>query len=94
MTTTSTKYGMTAKDIIGNQFPVFRPHFEVKEISVANRNHQIQCYSHRFLDPRRPDRKVTTEEQEEFLMQYDPVLPNDPRRVLSHNYEVICSNVL
>ncbi|EEB88316.1 hypothetical protein MPER_13913, partial [Moniliophthora perniciosa FA553] len=27
-------------------------------------------------------------EQEEYLVQYDPLLPDDQRRVLSHNYEV------
>ncbi len=43
-----------------------------------------------FLNPRRPKRKPTSEEQEEFLIEYDPVLPHDPKRVLSHNYKVIC----
>ncbi|ESK86134.1 duf1620 domain-containing protein [Moniliophthora roreri MCA 2997] len=68
---TSTKYGITSKDII-----------------VANSNHKIQGLSRRFLDPRRPNRKPTTQEQEEYLVQYDPLLPDDQRRVLSHNYEV------
>ncbi|EIN05678.1 DUF1620-domain-containing protein [Punctularia strigosozonata HHB-11173 SS5] len=71
MTTTSTKYGMTAKDLI-----------------VANKNGQIQSFPRRLLDPRRPKRKPTVEEQEEWLIQYDPLLPDDPRRVLSHNYDV------
>jgi hypothetical protein len=31
---------------------------------------------------------VTSEEQEEFLIPYDPVLPDDPRRVVSHGYVV------
>ncbi|KAK7046106.1 hypothetical protein VNI00_007107 [Paramarasmius palmivorus] len=71
ITTTSTKYGITSKDII-----------------VASNNHKIQGLSRRFLDPRRPNRKPTTQEQEELLVQYEPLLPDDQRRVLSHNYEV------
>ncbi|RDB18117.1 ER membrane protein complex subunit 1 [Hypsizygus marmoreus] len=71
MAPTSTKFGMTVKDLI-----------------VATRNNQVQSISRRLLDPRRPNRKVTAEEQEEFLVPYNPVLPYDPHRVLSHNYEV------
>ena len=41
-----------------------------------------------FLNPRRPNRKPTAEEADEMLLQYDPVIPNDPKRVLSHNYKV------
>jgi hypothetical protein len=41
-----------------------------------------------MLKPRRPKRKVTAEEAEEFLIEYDPVLPDDPHRVFSRNYEV------
>ncbi|KAF8809912.1 DUF1620-domain-containing protein [Phlegmacium glaucopus] len=59
-----------------------------KDLIVATKNRRIQSFPRRLLDPRRPHRKTTTEEQEEFLVQYDPVLPNDPRRVLSHNYDV------
>ncbi|KZT68592.1 DUF1620-domain-containing protein [Daedalea quercina L-15889] len=72
MTTTSTSYGITIKDII-----------------VANENHQIQSFPRRVLDPRRPMRKPTSEEMEEWLIQYDPVVYDDPKRVLSHNYTVI-----
>ncbi|KAF8223089.1 DUF1620-domain-containing protein [Tricholoma matsutake] len=32
--------------------------------------------------------KDLIEEQEEFLVSYEPILAYDPRRVLSHNYEV------
>ncbi|KAF9473948.1 DUF1620-domain-containing protein [Pholiota conissans] len=68
---TTTKFGITSKDII-----------------VATANHRIQSFPRRVLDPRRPNRKVTSEEAEEYLFTYDPLLPNDPRRVLSHNYDV------
>jgi len=59
-----------------------------KDLIVASRTHQIQSIQRRLLDPRRPNRKVTAEEQEEFLVPYEPVLTNDPKRVLSHHYEV------
>ena len=41
-----------------------------------------------MFDPRRPKRKVTAQEQEEWLVQYDPLVPDDSRRVISHNYRV------
>jgi hypothetical protein len=55
---------------------------------VATKNSQIQSVPRRLLDPRRPNRKVTNQEAEEQLMQYEPVLASQPQRVLSHNYEV------
>jgi len=72
LSTTSTTYGITVRDII-----------------VANENHQIQSIPRRFLDPRRPKRKPTNEELEEWLIQYDPLIPDDPKRMLSHNYQVV-----
>ncbi|KAL4246361.1 ER membrane protein complex subunit 1 [Abortiporus biennis] len=69
--TTSTKFGITIKDVI-----------------VAGQNHQVQSFPRRALDPRRPKRKPTNEEAEEWLVQYDPLLPDDPKRVLSHKYQV------
>ncbi|KAJ3711601.1 DUF1620-domain-containing protein [Lentinula raphanica] len=72
ITLTSTKFGITSKDII-----------------VANVNGKIQSISRRLLNPRRPiGRKPSSEEQEEQLIQYDPLLPDDPRKVISHNYDV------
>ncbi len=55
---------------------------------MAHEHGQIQSVPRRFLDPRRPKQKPTTEEMEEWLVQYDPVIPDDPKRVLSHNYQV------
>jgi ER membrane protein complex subunit 1 len=91
MATTSTKYGMTVKDVIGgccHRLGLVAAADENVFGTVANENGQIQSYPRRFLDPRRPKRKPTTEEQEEWLIQYDALLPDDPRRVLSHNYDV------
>jgi ER membrane protein complex subunit 1 len=42
-----------------------------------------------MLDPRRPKRKVTNEEAEEGLVPYDALMPDDTRRVISHNYHVL-----
>jgi len=71
MATTSTKYGVSTKDII-----------------VASENGQIHSFPRLLLNPRRTKDKPTAEEQEEWLVQYDPVLPDDAHRVLSHNYHV------
>ncbi|PPQ71078.1 hypothetical protein CVT25_007866 [Psilocybe cyanescens] len=71
LATTTTKFGITSKDLI-----------------VATTNRKIQSFPRRIFDPRRPSRKTTAEEQEEFLIQYDPLIPNDPKRALSHNYDV------
>ena len=55
---------------------------------VANENGQIQSFPRVLLNPRRTKDKPTSEEQEEWLVQYDPLLPDDAYRVLSHNYHV------
>ena len=55
---------------------------------MANENGQIQSFPYLLINPRRTKDKPTTEEQEEWLVQYDPVLPDDAHRVLSHNYHV------
>jgi len=90
MAPTSTKFGITNKDLIGtslhlNFYFIF---LSLLLLEVATNNHQVQSVQRRLLNPRRPKRKVTAEELEEFLVPYEPVLAYDPRRVLSHNYEV------
>ena len=66
--------------------------YNMKEIlmscTVSSRKNAIHSIPRRLLDPRRPKRKPTNEEAEEMLVQYDPVLPDDGRLVLSHYYEV------
>ncbi|KAJ6580850.1 hypothetical protein B0H19DRAFT_982420 [Mycena capillaripes] len=73
ITTTTTKFGISSKDII-----------------VATQNNKIHSIPRRLLNPRRPkDRKPTAEEQqEEQLIPYDVLVPDDPRRTISHTYEV------
>ena len=62
-------------------------------LKVATNDDKIHAISRRLLDPRRPKRKPTSEEQEEMLFEYDPVIPNDPKQVISHKYEAssLCS---
>ena len=87
--TTSTKYGISIKDVIGkNSVCRWSIHVVLTHCPVAGTNYQIQSFPRRFLDPRRPHRKPTAEEQEEWLMQYDPLIPDDPKHVLSHKYQV------
>ncbi|KAJ3535734.1 hypothetical protein NMY22_g6355 [Coprinellus aureogranulatus] len=59
-----------------------------KDLIIATKNHKIQSFPRRALDPRRPRRKATSQEMEEGLFQYDPVVYDDPKRVISHTYEV------
>lgn len=76
-------HGITAISSTSTKFGV-----STKDIIVANRKNSIQSIPRRMLNPRRPKHKPTSEEQEEMLVQYDAVLPEDARLVLSHNYEV------
>lgn len=55
---------------------------------VATKKNQIQSIPRRVLDPRRPKTDPTAQQQEEMLIKYDPVVPADPRLVISHRYEV------
>jgi hypothetical protein len=57
---------------------------------VATDAGTLQSFPRMFLDPRRPTGKATAEMQEEMLVPYDALLPDDPRRVVSHRYRVRC----
>ena len=59
-----------------------------KALIVANTKGQVQAIPRRLLDPRRPKQKPTAAETEERLIMYEPVLPEDPKLVVSHNYYV------
>ncbi|KAL4255601.1 ER membrane protein complex subunit 1 [Pleurotus pulmonarius] len=76
-------HGVTALSTTSTKFGI-----STKDLIVATKNHKILSIPRRVLNPRRPNRKVTAEEQEEQLIPYDPLIPDDPRRTLSHNYEV------
>lgn len=91
MTMTKTKFGISTKDLIGDfvHSSYYFPFNTDLGISlVATNSNKIQSYPRRLLDPRRPRRKPTNQELEEGLMQYEPVLFDHPKSVLSHEYDV------
>jgi len=61
---------------------------------VASEHGQIHSFPRLLLNARRTKDKPTADEQEEWLIQYDPVLPDDARRVLSHHYHVCYMSLL
>ncbi|KAF9040068.1 hypothetical protein BJ165DRAFT_1407202 [Panaeolus papilionaceus] len=81
-------YGVTALGATTTKYGI-----SSRDLIVATNNHRIQSFPRSFLDPRRPHRKPTSQEMEEGLMQYDPLVIDDPRRVLSHRYDV-CRHIL
>ncbi|KAL1740498.1 hypothetical protein HDZ31DRAFT_47393 [Schizophyllum fasciatum] len=60
----------------------------MKDLIVARADGKIHSLQRRLLDPRRPKHKATAQDAEELLIQYEPVLPDDPKRILSHRYEI------
>ncbi|KAH7325157.1 hypothetical protein B0J17DRAFT_682400 [Rhizoctonia solani] len=60
-----------------------------KGLLVATSKNQIYHLHRRILDPRRPLQKPTAQDQEEMLFQYDPVLPPDTRRIVTHKNQVL-----
>ncbi|EUC59881.1 UFP0650 endoplasmic reticulum membrane protein, putative, partial [Rhizoctonia solani AG-3 Rhs1AP] len=60
-----------------------------KGLLLATSKNQIYHIHRRLLDPRRPLGKPTAQDQEEMLFQYDPVLPPDTRRIVTHKNQVL-----
>ncbi|CAE6492839.1 unnamed protein product [Rhizoctonia solani] len=60
-----------------------------KGLLLATSKNQIYHLHRRVLDPRRPLQKPTAQDQEEMLFQYDPVLPPDTRRIVTHKNQVL-----
>jgi len=93
MATTRTKFGISGKDVIGAFFLSWFSLFPIVLVTkvlfiVATNDNKIRSIPGRLLNPRRPNRKATSQEMEEQLIQYHPVLPSDAKLVLSHNYQV------
>jgi ER membrane protein complex subunit 1 len=58
---------------------------------AATSNGQLISFSRKVIDPRRPFKsasKMTNEEKEEGLIPYHPVLEENPKSVLSYDYNV------
>ncbi|CAE6440300.1 unnamed protein product [Rhizoctonia solani] len=60
-----------------------------KGLLLATSKSQIYHLHRRVLDPRRPLQKPTAQDQEEMLFQYEPVLPPDTRRIVTHKNQVL-----
>ncbi|CAE6535426.1 unnamed protein product [Rhizoctonia solani] len=60
-----------------------------KGLLLATSKNQIYHLHRRVLDPRRPLQKPTAQDQEEMLFQYEPVLPPDTRRIVTHKNPVL-----
>ena len=67
--------------------------FNVTHNVVATSKNQVYHLHRRMLDPRRPMQKPNAEEQEEMLVQYDAVLPPDPRRAITHKNQVSTNHI-
>ncbi|KAF8748749.1 hypothetical protein RHS01_10584 [Rhizoctonia solani] len=71
--TTSTKFGISTKGLMCNGH-VQKPNLPSPPT---------------HSDPRRPLQKPTAQDQEEMLFQYEPVLPPDTRRIVTHKNQVL-----
>ncbi|KAJ9115119.1 hypothetical protein QFC22_005449 [Naganishia vaughanmartiniae] len=59
-----------------------------KDLIYINDKDQVAFIPRRLLDPRRPD-VLSSRDKEEMLIPYDPLLSIDPRRTLSHAYDIV-----
>ena len=59
-----------------------------KHLLVGLASDQLYSLDRRFVDPRRPAKPPTPEEQAEGLMQFDPNLPLIPNSIISYNKTV------
>jgi ER membrane protein complex subunit 1 len=94
MTFTTTANGISVKDLVGKILPqLVCSMLNDYYATVATTNGQIQTFPRRLLDPRRPYTKPSSSEiEEEWLIQYEPVLPDDPRQIISHMYKLLPSS--
>lgn len=60
-----------------------------RDLLTASPAGHITAYPRRLLDPRRPRGKPSASDAEEGLIPYDALLPDDPRRTVSHKYQVL-----
>ncbi|WVW78933.1 hypothetical protein I302_100896 [Kwoniella bestiolae CBS 10118] len=60
-----------------------------REVIIINCKNQIATIHRRLLDPRRPVGKPSSRDKEEMLIPYEALVPMDPKKVISHKYEVI-----
>ena len=85
---TNSKFGITAKDIICG-LSLLPPLRNGRLILDINERNQVSTIPRRLLDPRRPIGKPTASDKEEMLIPYEPYIPSDPRRTISHKYQIL-----
>ncbi len=87
--TTTTEHGISVKDLIGLVVGQCVSSDTDSKNPVATSNGAIYSIPRRVLDPRRTKNKPSAAEaEEEWLSPYDPVVPDDPKRTISHKYDV------
>ncbi|KAJ3303622.1 hypothetical protein HDU76_005326, partial [Blyttiomyces sp. JEL0837] len=59
-----------------------------RELLVSIVTNEIMAINRRMLDPRRPIGQPTSDDKEEMLIPYQPVIPYMPREVVSYNLTV------
>ncbi|EPQ30682.1 uncharacterized protein PFL1_01583 [Pseudozyma flocculosa PF-1] len=60
----------------------------LKNLLVATDRDTIVSVPRKLLDPRRPLGKPSKSEAEEYMVPYDPLIPNEPKWTLSHVFPV------
>lgn len=60
----------------------------IREFLFALDTYQVFGLSKRFLDPRRPQRTLTSEDKEEMLIPYEPTIPDNKKFILSYNLPI------
>ncbi|WAQ87721.1 hypothetical protein PtA15_8A627 [Puccinia triticina] len=81
--TSSARSYLTPFDIKGLGFTKSRLGVTSRALLVISDMDQIVSISRRLLDVRRPFKKPTTEEIEELLVKYDPLIMIDPKTIIS-----------
>lgn len=66
-------------------------HFRCFELTIVvlNDQNQVITVPRRLLDPRRPVGPPSKSDKEEMLIPFEPMLPLDTRRVISHQYNIL-----
>ncbi|KAH9463408.1 hypothetical protein Pst134EA_015491 [Puccinia striiformis f. sp. tritici] len=81
--TSSARSYLTPFDIKALGFTKSRLGVTSRALLVISDMDQIVSISRRLLDVRRPFKKPTTEEMEEFLVMYDPLIMIDPKTIIT-----------
>ncbi|PLW35026.1 hypothetical protein PCANC_17634 [Puccinia coronata f. sp. avenae] len=84
--TSAARSYLTPFDIKGLGFTKSRLGVTSRALLVITDMDQIVSISRRLLDVRRPFKKPTSEEMEEFLLMYDPLIMVDPKTIITGDH--------